>query len=255
MDTMYLLVAAIFALSLTSVESNLEPRIVGGKKAKISDFPFFVSIRTYPNKYICGGAIIDDFWVATAAQCVRGVSPNNLFVVAGVAALNETGDRYAVQAVQIHPWFNPTMKTNDTALLKLTRKLSGKNIKKIEMTKEAIKDGKDMELCGHGATGYPFKNASINLMAIELKSIANDQCSTLHNRPITNYNLCTKGKSAKGACVGDVGSPLIVRGGIFGTTKLHGIVSWGTSPCAQGKPDVYSSIAAIRPWIRTVCGC
>ncbi|KAK5638771.1 hypothetical protein RI129_013066 [Pyrocoelia pectoralis] len=239
---------------LANVKSGLEQRIIGGSTAKISNFPFYVSIRAYPNNYLCGGAIIDRYWVVTAAQCVYSKYPNNILVVAGTDALNGTGDRYGVYSIHINPFFNSITKTNDTALLKLTRKLTyGKNISSIALAKDVLSDGKTLELCGFGAFAYPFRSMSSHLNSIEIKSISNAQCSAALNRQIHKSNLCTKGKSAKGACVGDVGSPLISRGGFFEKTKLYGIVSWDSS-CGQGRPDVYSSIAAARPWITAITG-
>ncbi|KAB0793239.1 hypothetical protein PPYR_12859 [Photinus pyralis] len=245
--------AVVIALAWISVES-FEQRLIGGQKAKISDFPFYASIRIYPNRYACGAAIIDRFWVMTAAQCVYSVHPSSLVVVAGTSSLNETGDRYGVHSVHVHPLFNAAMKTNDTALLRLTRSVVySKNVSSIALATDSLPGGKTLELCGHGATQYPFTNMSVPLMSVELKSITNAQCSAALNRPITKYNLCTKGKTTKGACVGDVGGPLTKRGGVFGTTKLYGTVSWGY-PCSQGMPDVYSSVLAARPWIRTISG-
>ncbi|KAK5638772.1 hypothetical protein RI129_013067 [Pyrocoelia pectoralis] len=244
----------IFVFNLAIVKSGLEQRIIGGSTAEIRNFPFYVSIRTYPNNYLCGGAIIDRYWVVTAAQCVYSKYRNNILVVAGTDALNGTGDRYGVYSIHIHPLFNPNARTNDTALLKLTRSVTfGKNISSIALGKDVLSDGKTLELCGFGAFAYPFTSMSSNLKYIEIKSISNAQCSAVLNRQIHNSNLCTKGKSGKGACVGDVGSPLIKRGGFFGKTKLYGIVSWDSS-CGQGRPDVYSSIIGARPWIKEITG-
>lgn len=63
-------------LSLGSIvpqQKSFHPsKIVGGKSvASIEEYPYMVSVR-YSLTHVCGGAIIDEKTVITAAQCVKG---------------------------------------------------------------------------------------------------------------------------------------------------------------------------------------
>lgn len=44
-------------------------RIIGGIEAEAGEFPWLVSIQA-GNEHFCGGAIIDEWWIVTAAHCL-----------------------------------------------------------------------------------------------------------------------------------------------------------------------------------------
>lgn len=50
---------------------NITSRIVGGYEADIRDFPWQVSI-SYKNKHNCGGSILNEYYILTAAHCTNG---------------------------------------------------------------------------------------------------------------------------------------------------------------------------------------
>lgn len=50
---------------------NGTPRILNGGKISIREAPYQVSVQSKAGTHECGGAIINDRWVLTTAQCAN----------------------------------------------------------------------------------------------------------------------------------------------------------------------------------------
>lgn len=61
-----LVLSAVVALAIAS---PFEGRIVGGDDASPGQFPYQISLRI-KDSHTCGGSIIDNEWILTAAHCV-----------------------------------------------------------------------------------------------------------------------------------------------------------------------------------------
>lgn len=57
--------------ALQIVRADEEGKIVGGQKADDGAFPHQVSLRR-KNRHFCGGSIINEHWILTAAHCIDG---------------------------------------------------------------------------------------------------------------------------------------------------------------------------------------
>ena len=72
-----------------SCEGLVKPRIVGGSEPKMGLYPWLALLgfsRTTQSKvqWACGGALIGDRYVLTAAHCVTGIEPYRLYEVHSV---------------------------------------------------------------------------------------------------------------------------------------------------------------------------
>lgn len=77
-----------------------DPRIYGGKKSADGEFPYLVSLQTFRKKHMCGGAIISDKWIVTAAHCMVLVKPDHILAGTNTVDWNSSiGKRYPVEQI------------------------------------------------------------------------------------------------------------------------------------------------------------
>ena len=101
-----------------SMNPAVVSRIIGGEAANSSTWGWAVSLYIV-NRGRCGGSIISDSWVITAAHCVSGAGSSQVIVYAG-STLLETGTQIrVVRNIIMHPNYNSPPFANDIALLQL----------------------------------------------------------------------------------------------------------------------------------------
>ncbi|XP_018367822.1 PREDICTED: chymotrypsin-2-like, partial [Trachymyrmex cornetzi] len=96
--------------------------IVGGRRAYPGEIPYQVSLQIGNNFHLCGGVIIDKYYVLTAAHCVFDAYPSEFLVIAGTTDLRKPHSRHLVQSIFVHEGFG-TSFTDDIALLRLQKPL------------------------------------------------------------------------------------------------------------------------------------
>ncbi|XP_063982737.1 serine protease 48-like [Diachasmimorpha longicaudata] len=214
-------------------------RIVGGTDAEDGKYPYQISLL-FRGRHNCGGAIINDRYILTAAHCVQNVQPSALTIVAGTNEWRKPGQKYAVEKIISHD-FDSAALINDLALLRTTKKIVFTNtIKPIKITTKDIRDhGHSVIATGWGRLGA-WGTAPSRLQEIELKIFDQKKCNARFG--VTSGEICTFTQSGEGVCNGDSGGPLAADG------VLIGIVSYGI-PCGMGHPDVFTRVYHFKDWI------
>ncbi|XP_022227128.2 transmembrane protease serine 9 [Drosophila obscura] len=235
--------------STSSSSIYKDQRIVGGEAAPEGFAPYQISLQTFSGAHSCGGAIIADKWVLTAAHCVLGADPQLLVVVSGTNQYNNRTNRNFVQAVHIHCNYDNPLMHNDIALLQLNDSIAwNERTQPIPLPVVPMLPGADVTLTGWGST-ILWGSAPIDLQILQLQYVPHRECkAALNNDEDCDVgHICTFSRAGEGACHGDSGGPLVSDG------YLVGLVNWGW-PCGTGVPDVHANTYFYTDWIRKVMG-
>lgn len=248
-------------------QQGLSYKITGGEPVPPNSHPWQVSLGVswVPDQkeaHFCGGSIVNEKWIVTAAHCVRGLLTEDYLIVVGTTVLNNTSPRYAGTRIIVHPQYDQGNNDNDIALVELKEPLKlGGIVKSIafvgtEAEESALVQGKTLRVTGWGSDGKDKSKTTV-LNYIDVPYVSRDSCNefSAYNKAVTERMLCA-GSSPKikneklwlDACQGDSGGPLIAS---INSVKpvLVGIVSWGKGCGLPNKFGVYSRVSSFSPWL------
>ncbi len=250
--------ALAFLVFGVSEAQAVAPRIVGGNPIDITAAPWQVLLRIN-NATQCGGSIIADTWILTAAHCMVGVSPSQVEAYVGVTDQNHlTRDHLVpVSQVIVNPGFSATTYSSDLALIGLSAPITrSASVQPISLP--LIQDantwpafGEQATITGWGTTTISGSSSALLRSATVqiLTSPTDPKCGEYGTNFVPANHLCAgMPQGGVDACQGDSGGPLTV---IYnGAAVLAGTVSSG-SGCADPKyPGLYTRLTSFLPWLR-----
>ncbi|XP_049443297.1 granzyme G-like [Epinephelus fuscoguttatus] len=231
------LVLVILALTLDGQVHT--GKIIGGHEAVPHSRPYMVLLERHiqdGKKKYCGGFLLNEDFVMTAAHC-QGRSYK---VRLGV---HDSNDNNGVQTIPVEQTFprkdyNETNYKNDIMLLKLSSKAKfSDKVRPIALAGPG--DGLQPKSCivsGWGKTDENITSMSLKLMEVNVTLINNPHCAL-------NNVYCSEGRI--GPNLGDSGGPLVCEDG-----KAYGVVSNIFKPASGGPQiNVYAKIPDYRSWV------
>ena len=255
--------------------------IIGGDDATVGDYPWMVALYK-SDDFTCGGVLISSHWIATAAHCVyedddvdgnaTAYEADDFSVIIGESAhYSTTSDASdvtvrTIKSVIINPNYTGSSDSDtssdadydyDIALLELEDAYYevGPAIATSARFDE-IDDGDYLTVIGYGLmdadeNAAPDDAIPTTLQEAELPFVPTSDCywENQSSTDVTDNMFCAGYDSSDvdiDSCSGDSGGPVFTT--LDGELTLVGLVSWGSSSCAD-HPGVYTNVSNLRSWI------
>lgn len=274
MFTTTLVVLGLICLTESHPWSNQDKeeigRIVNGQEVQPGERAYQVSIQlnfgdrladSSKTSHFCGGAVLSDRWVITAAHCMKGQQAKNLKVVRGTIDVTDTTSlKNRVKRI-VRAEYNDINKKNDFALLELDldspdnlNRVSKHVVQEVPLCPESFEpEGKDCTVSGWGHLKSKGSSVPSKLREVSVRVLHGETCAKMLNKyPWDNTDrtmLCAGGED-KDACQGDSGGPMVCQmNDTEGTECLAGVVSWGVGCATEGIPGVYTNVRHYIKWI------
>jgi len=245
-------------------------RIVNGIDAEPNSWPWLVSM-VINGKNDCGGSILDENHILTAAHCC--LDENNkewpvqsLKIIAGAYDFRNPINEQLVDVTQIfsHPNYNPTTKDNDICVLKTnTIRIDGKTTDIVCLPEQGkhVAPSNGAENCysagwGDLKTGGPAPDL---LKSVTQNVLSTEECFRTTKWQAGDWDpnvaFCAsflgEGKGGvSDTCQGDSGGPLVCIE--QGSPVLYGVVSFGGKCADPTTPGIYAKVGPFINWMKKI---
>ncbi|KAM5205000.1 trypsin isoform 1-T7 [Hipposideros larvatus] len=220
-----------------------DDKIVGGYTCQENSVPYQVSLNA--GYHFCGGSLINDQWVVSAAHCYKSriqvrLGEHNIDVI--------EGNEQFINSVKVirHPKYNGNTIDNDIMLIKLSSPATiSSRVATVSLPRSCAAVGTQCLISGWGNTqsnGYDYPEL---LQCLDAPILSDSACRSAYPGQITNNMMCLGFlEGGKDSCQGDSGGPVVCNG------ELQGIVSWGYGCALRGRPGVYTKVCNYVDWIQ-----
>jgi hypothetical protein len=217
----------------------------------------------------CGGALVREGWILTAAHCVIDKKRRPLLTAGhqfrlGISDVRDRSDTgFAIRRVFAHPRYHEPSRTYDIALVQIdtTRRAQAAGspdyktiaIDRIPAKTRPFGEGMPVYVFGWGLTefeGRASEQLKVARLELEAPAACERNTATDGNNYLKSSLLCAKADDRAQACDGDSGGPLV---GYFSKGPMViGVVSAGTECGRGGKATRYTRVAQMAEWINDV---
>ncbi|VTJ68844.1 Hypothetical predicted protein [Marmota monax] len=241
--------ASLVLLGAAVCAAQPRGRILGGREAEAHARPYLASVQVN-GKHLCGGVLVTEQWVLSAAHCLDDAAEGKVQVLLGAHSLSqpEPSKRlYDVRRAVPHPDSRPDTIDHDLLLLQLSEKAAlGPAVQPLALQREDrdVAPGTLCDVAGWGEVSHAGRRPD-RLQHVLLPVLDRATCNlrTYHDGAITPRMMCAE-SNRRDSCRGDSGGPLVCRG------VVEGVVTSGARVCGnRKKPGIYTRVASYTAWI------
>ncbi|XP_046978619.1 trypsin, alkaline C-like [Vanessa cardui] len=250
-----LILLALGLAAVTAVPRNPQ-RIIGGSVTTIGQYPYGVALLfswTGSGSFFqsCGGTILNNRAVLTAAHCLIGDPISRWRSRVGSTNANSGGVVHTTSRIIIHPSYNTGTLDQDIAILHIVGSFSfNNNVRagRIAGSNYNLGDNQPVWAIGWGTTSVGGR-PSEQLRHVQIWTVNQATCRTRYaelRRTITDNMLCSGWLDVGGRdqCQGDSGGPLFHNGVVVG------VCSWGERCALARYPGVNVRVSRYTSWIQ-----
>ncbi|XP_045772751.1 trypsin CFT-1-like [Maniola jurtina] len=240
---------------IKKVEDSLpqQQRIAGGVLATPGQHPYAAAIffaRDTTNFHlICGGAILNNRSVLSASSCWIDNFPNQFRIRVGSIDPKSGGTVHNVATILSHPTYNAWNRNNNIGIIRASSAFPlGNNVRPIMIagTNYAVGDNQYVWTMGWGQTTENGPQYG-KLHRVDIRTINQAHCQNVYGLNFLTVTMMCAGwtETPRGACSGDMGSPLVHRNVTVGVTSF--ITGCGDTHF----PAIYTRVNRYTAWIQT----
>ncbi|XP_063992080.1 chymotrypsin-2-like [Diachasmimorpha longicaudata] len=246
-------ISIVLYTKIDGIGAKPPSKIIGGEDVLIEEFPSVILI--YMDDYhLCGGTLITNKHVVTAAHCVvyqpensttytEEYYPEELLVCGGSSDTGNFSHCLEVETINVHEDYTGDPDSDyehDITILTLISEIPvSSKLKPINLPSKNTYAGEVGTILGWG---YTSVNGSLSTTLKGTQTIVQD---TLKCEPMRKTQLCVANGCGVGFCDGDSGGPLIID------DEIVGVIS-SSIGCATGSPDYLTRVYSYLDWIHNI---
>jgi len=232
--------------------------IVGGVEVNPAfKYPWTCAMTYSTGGQFCGGSLVDQSYVLTAAHCSVGLNPNTVRIVChrhdlDASQASEGAVQRSISRILVHPSYNRLTLSNDVALWELATPITNVEIVPLDADGDYDAAGVLATVVGWGATREGGAGSDV-LREVDVPIITNTQCNQQYGGDITASMVCAGyPEGGKDSCQGDSGGPLFANKN--SNPVQIGVVSWGQGCARPNYAGVYARVSVLSDWILDIIG-